>query len=166
ARLLRAQGRIRRRPRPLRARPGRTGGARGRRGEEAADGSPWDRRMDRRVVPRAAPRAAARVAGRRHRPSQGGRAFLRRSRRTHGAHPVRALREPLGALPPRRPLRWRWLVNIRAAIPDDLDLLVSLVERLDSELPPWHPDHPADVDRVRVEEMVSSGVALLAEEGG
>lgn len=58
-------------------------------------------------------------------------------------------------------------MNIRAATETDLDLLMSLVERLDSELPPPpYPDDPPDVERAKVEGMVSSGVALLAEQDG
>jgi ribosomal protein S18 acetylase RimI-like enzyme len=58
-------------------------------------------------------------------------------------------------------------VNVRAATPDDLDLLMSLVERLESELPtlPYAED-PAERERGKVEEMVRVGVALVAEEDG
>src|SRR4051794_117468 len=58
-------------------------------------------------------------------------------------------------------------MEIRAATPDDLELLMSLVQRLESELPrlPYAQD-PADVDRGKVEAMVRDGVALIAEEHG
>jgi GNAT superfamily N-acetyltransferase len=44
---------------------------------------------------------------------------------------------------------------------------MSLVERLDSELPavPF-AEHPAEVERRKVERMVSDGIALIAEEEG
>jgi ribosomal protein S18 acetylase RimI-like enzyme len=58
-------------------------------------------------------------------------------------------------------------VNIRIATPDDVDLLMSLVERLESELPALpYPDHPAEFERQKVERMVSDGIALIAEEDG
>jgi len=58
-------------------------------------------------------------------------------------------------------------VTIRAATPDDLDLLLSLVERLERELPPLpYAEDPVDVERTKIERMVTDGVALLAEEGG
>jgi ribosomal protein S18 acetylase RimI-like enzyme len=58
-------------------------------------------------------------------------------------------------------------VNIRIATPDDVDLLMSLVERLESELPALpYPDHPAEFERQKVERMVSGGIALIAEEDG
>jgi hypothetical protein len=58
-------------------------------------------------------------------------------------------------------------VNIRNAELADVDLLMSLVERLESELPDLpYPDDPADVERAKVERMVNEGVALLAEEDG
>jgi ribosomal protein S18 acetylase RimI-like enzyme len=58
-------------------------------------------------------------------------------------------------------------VNIRNAEPADMDLLLSLVERLESELPESpYPEDPADLERAKVERMVSDGVALLAEEDG
>jgi ribosomal protein S18 acetylase RimI-like enzyme len=58
-------------------------------------------------------------------------------------------------------------VNVRAATPEDLDLLMSLVERLESELPtlPYAED-PAERERGKVEDMVRAGVALVAEEDG
>jgi ribosomal protein S18 acetylase RimI-like enzyme len=56
---------------------------------------------------------------------------------------------------------------IRDATPADLDLLMSLVERLESELLPLpYPEDPAELDRAKVEAMVRDGVALLAEEDG
>lgn len=58
-------------------------------------------------------------------------------------------------------------MNIRNAELADLDLLMSLVERLESELPDLpYPEDPADVERAKVERMVNDGVALLAEEDG
>ena len=58
-------------------------------------------------------------------------------------------------------------MEIRTAIPDDLDLLMSLVGRLESELPRLpYPDDPPEVDRGKVDAMVRSGVALIAEEDG
>jgi hypothetical protein len=58
-------------------------------------------------------------------------------------------------------------VNIRNAELADVDLLMSLVDRLESELPDLpYPDDPADVERAKVERMVNDGVALLAEEEG
>jgi ribosomal protein S18 acetylase RimI-like enzyme len=58
-------------------------------------------------------------------------------------------------------------VNIRSAHPEDVDLLMSLVERLESELPdlPYAED-PAEFERAKVERMVTDGVALIAEEDG
>jgi len=58
-------------------------------------------------------------------------------------------------------------VTIRSATPEDVDLLMSLVARLESELPqnPYEED-PAEVERAKVERMVSDGVALLAEDDG
>jgi ribosomal protein S18 acetylase RimI-like enzyme len=58
-------------------------------------------------------------------------------------------------------------VNIRTATSEDVDLLMSLVERLESELPavPF-AEHPAEVERRKVERIVSDGVALIAEENG
>src|SRR5207247_3364992 len=126
-----------------------------------------NRRVDRRVVPRTAPRAAAGVAGGRHRPAQGAGALLRRFRRARHAIAVRALREPVGALPALCSLRWRRRMTIRSATPQDVDLLMSLVERLESELPALpYPEDPADFERAKVERMVADGVALLAEEDG
>jgi len=58
-------------------------------------------------------------------------------------------------------------VNIRNAELADLDLLMSLVERLESELPESpYPEDPAELERTKVERMVNDGVALLAEEDG
>jgi ribosomal protein S18 acetylase RimI-like enzyme len=58
-------------------------------------------------------------------------------------------------------------VNVRAATPEDIGLLMSLVERLESELPalPYAED-PAERERGKVEDMVRDGVALVAEEDG
>jgi ribosomal protein S18 acetylase RimI-like enzyme len=58
-------------------------------------------------------------------------------------------------------------VNVRAATPEDIDLLMALVERLESELPalPYAED-PAEHERGKVEDMVRDGVALVAEEDG
>ena len=58
-------------------------------------------------------------------------------------------------------------MNVRAATPEDLDVLMSLVERLESELPtlPYAED-PAERERGKVEDMVRAGVALVAEEDG
>jgi ribosomal protein S18 acetylase RimI-like enzyme len=58
-------------------------------------------------------------------------------------------------------------VSIRDAAPADVDLLMSLVERLDSELPLLpYPDDSAEFERAKVEKMVREGVALVAEEDG
>jgi len=58
-------------------------------------------------------------------------------------------------------------VTIRNATPEDIDLLMALVERLEAELPPLpYPADPADFDRAKVERMVSDGVALVAEDDG
>ena len=58
-------------------------------------------------------------------------------------------------------------MNIRNATPDDVDLLMSLVERLESELPPLpYPEDPAEFERGKVEKMVREGVALVAEDDG
>jgi ribosomal protein S18 acetylase RimI-like enzyme len=58
-------------------------------------------------------------------------------------------------------------VNIRSAKPEDVDLLMSLVERLESELPdlPYAED-PAEFERGKVERMVNEGVALVADDDG
>jgi len=58
-------------------------------------------------------------------------------------------------------------VNIRTATAEDVDLLMSLVERLEAELPalPYAED-PAEFERRKVERMVSDGIALIAEEDG
>jgi ribosomal protein S18 acetylase RimI-like enzyme len=58
-------------------------------------------------------------------------------------------------------------VNIRNATPEDVDLLMSLVQRLESELPPLpYPEDPAEFERGKVERMVNEGVALIAEQDG
>jgi ribosomal protein S18 acetylase RimI-like enzyme len=58
-------------------------------------------------------------------------------------------------------------VTIRSATPEDVDLLMSLVERLDSELVQNpYDENPAEVERAKVERMVADGVALLAEDEG
>ncbi len=58
-------------------------------------------------------------------------------------------------------------MTIRNATPEDVDLLMSLVERLESELPPNpYDEDPAEVERAKVERMVADGVALLAEDEG
>jgi ribosomal protein S18 acetylase RimI-like enzyme len=58
-------------------------------------------------------------------------------------------------------------VSIRNADPADLDLLMSLVAQLESELPPLpYPEDPADFERAKVEKMVREGIALLAEDEG
>ncbi len=57
-------------------------------------------------------------------------------------------------------------MNIRSAQPEDVDLLLSLVERLESELPDLpYPEDPAELERAKVERMVKDGVALIAEDG-
>jgi ribosomal protein S18 acetylase RimI-like enzyme len=58
-------------------------------------------------------------------------------------------------------------VTIRSATPQDVDLLMSLVERLESELPQNpHDEDPPEVEREKVERMVADGVALIAEDEG
>ena len=58
-------------------------------------------------------------------------------------------------------------MTVRQATSEDLDLLLSLVDRLESELPPLpYPDFPPEVERGKVERMIESGVALLADENG
>jgi ribosomal protein S18 acetylase RimI-like enzyme len=58
-------------------------------------------------------------------------------------------------------------VNIRKATTEDVDLLMSLVERLEAELPPLpYPEDAAEFERAKVERMVGDGVALIAEEDG
>jgi ribosomal protein S18 acetylase RimI-like enzyme len=58
-------------------------------------------------------------------------------------------------------------MTIRAATQADLDLLMSLVERLESELPQLpYPEDPPEVERGKVERMISDGVALVAEADG
>src|SRR5207237_1846108 len=70
-------------------------------------------------------------------------------------------------LPALRSLRWGRGMNIRTATSDDVDLLMSLVQRLESELPPLpYPEDPAEFEREKVERMVNDGVALVAEEDG
>jgi len=56
-------------------------------------------------------------------------------------------------------------VNMRRATSSDLELLVSLVERLDNDLPRLpYLDHPAEVERAKVEKMIEAGVALIADD--
>jgi ribosomal protein S18 acetylase RimI-like enzyme len=58
-------------------------------------------------------------------------------------------------------------MTIRDATRDDLDLLMSLVDRLEAELPELpYPDDPPEVERGKVERMISDGVALIAEADG
>jgi len=58
-------------------------------------------------------------------------------------------------------------VSVRDATREDVDVLLELVERLESELPPLpYPDDPAERERGKVERMVDDGVALLAEDDG
>src|SRR5215213_6552841 len=58
-------------------------------------------------------------------------------------------------------------MDIRRAAADDLDLLVSLVERRESELPrPPYRDDPPEVERSTIEGLVADGVALIAEDDG
>ena len=58
-------------------------------------------------------------------------------------------------------------MSIRNATPEDVDLLMTLVERLELELPPLpYPEDPAEFERAKVERMVNEGVALIAEEDG
>src|SRR6266508_1043903 len=58
-------------------------------------------------------------------------------------------------------------MSIRNADPADLDLLMSLVARLELELPPLpYPEDPADFERGKVEKMVREGIALVAEDEG
>jgi ribosomal protein S18 acetylase RimI-like enzyme len=58
-------------------------------------------------------------------------------------------------------------VSIRDANPADLDLLMSLVAQLESELPPLpYPEDPEDFERAKVEKMVREGIALVAEDEG
>jgi ribosomal protein S18 acetylase RimI-like enzyme len=57
--------------------------------------------------------------------------------------------------------------SVRNADPADLDLLMSLVARLESELPPLpYPEDPAEFERGKVEKMIREGVALVAEDDG
>jgi ribosomal protein S18 acetylase RimI-like enzyme len=57
-------------------------------------------------------------------------------------------------------------VDIRRATADDLDLLMSLVER-ESELSrSLYPEESPEVERPKVEGIVADGVALIAEEDG
>jgi ribosomal protein S18 acetylase RimI-like enzyme len=58
-------------------------------------------------------------------------------------------------------------VSVRNAEPADLDLLMSLVAQLESELPPLpYPEDRADFERAKVEKMVREGIALVAEDEG
>jgi len=58
-------------------------------------------------------------------------------------------------------------MDVRRATADDLDLLMSLGERLDSELPrPPYLEDPPGGRRSRIEDVVADGVALIAEEDG
>jgi ribosomal protein S18 acetylase RimI-like enzyme len=58
-------------------------------------------------------------------------------------------------------------LTVRNADPGDIDLLMSLVARLEAELPPLpYPEDPAEFERGKVEKMVREGVALLAEQDG
>ena len=58
-------------------------------------------------------------------------------------------------------------MSVRNADPGDLDLLMSLAARLESELPPLpYPEDPADFERAKVEKMIREGVALVAEDEG
>ena len=58
-------------------------------------------------------------------------------------------------------------MNIRTATAEDLDLLMSLLDRLEAELPPLpYPEDPAEFERAKVERMTRDGVALVAEEDG
>src|SRR5207248_7388369 len=139
----------------------------GRRGEGDARRVARDRRVDGGVVSRAPPRAPARVAGRRHRPAQGRAAFLRRRGRACGARTLRAVREPLRALPARRSLRWRRRMTIRDATPADKELLLTLVDEFESELPPLpYADDTPEEDWERIEKRIHEGVVLIAEEEG
>jgi len=56
-------------------------------------------------------------------------------------------------------------MTVREATPADADLLMELVARLESELPPLpYPEDPAEAERAKVERMISDGVALIAED--
>ncbi len=58
-------------------------------------------------------------------------------------------------------------MTIREARADDVDLLLGLVERLESELPPLpYADDPAELERGKVEAIVRDGVALVADDDG
>lgn len=58
-------------------------------------------------------------------------------------------------------------MTIREATHDDVDRLMALVERLESELPPLpYPEDPAEFERGKVERMIDNGVALIAEDDG
>src|SRR5215208_1601939 len=58
-------------------------------------------------------------------------------------------------------------MDVRTATADDLDLLVSLVERLESELPrPPYRERPPEIERSEMERLVADGIALIAEEDG
>ena len=58
-------------------------------------------------------------------------------------------------------------MKIRSATSDDLDLLMSLVERLESELPQLpYPEDPPEVERGKVDAIVREGVAQIADADG
>jgi ribosomal protein S18 acetylase RimI-like enzyme len=58
-------------------------------------------------------------------------------------------------------------VIIRDATSADVDVLMTLVERLESELPPLpYREDAAEFERRKVERMVEEGVALIAEDEG
>jgi ribosomal protein S18 acetylase RimI-like enzyme len=58
-------------------------------------------------------------------------------------------------------------VSVRDATHEDVDLLMTLVERLESELPSLpYAENPAEFERGKVERMVDDGIALVAEEDG
>ena len=157
-RLLAAQGRVR--PSASRAPTSTSTRSRrlaGRRGEGAAR-----RRFAASASGRPSGSSRATSRGRARGPPATS-ACARRSAHFYGDLDVRdratALRpvpEPVGALPARRSLRWRRLVNIRSATPEDVDLLMSLVERLERELPPTcrMPRIRPSVERAKVERMV------------
>ena len=58
-------------------------------------------------------------------------------------------------------------MTIRDATRDDLDLLMSLADRLEAELPRLpYPEDPPEVERGKVERIIADGVALIAEADG
>ena len=58
-------------------------------------------------------------------------------------------------------------MNVRQATSEDLELVLSLVKRLERELPQLpYADDPPEVERKKVERMIESGVALVADEDG